>query len=105
MGILDDYTWVVWLTRDGKWHCSAEGGYDHYADELARRHASGLAGFSNGTADFIGTAVATYCVHAPYRYRAIKIAKEAHKNRKFIRVVDKVEPIGVRVRITSGGIE
>ena len=79
MSILDDYTWTIWQTYDGKWHSSGEGGYlCQYADANARSHAKALTGDSNGTASFIGTARVAYCIHAPNRYRAIRIAKKAH---------------------------
>jgi len=82
MGILDDYTWVVWQTYDGKWHSSGEGGLDKYANELARRFAKALAGQSDGTASFIGTARVAYCIHAKNRYQAIKLAKSAQHHYK-----------------------
>lgn len=81
MGILDDYTWVVWQTKDGKWHSWGCGGFDKYADEIARRDAKALVGQSQGTADFIGTAVIAYCIHAKNRYQALKMAKQASKHK------------------------
>lgn len=79
MGILDDYTWVIWLTKDGKWHSSGEGGHlCKYADEGARQHARALAGYSKGTASFVGTAVVAYCIHAKNRYQALRMARQSY---------------------------
>lgn len=75
MGILDDYTWVVWLDKENKWHSSGCGGYNKYGDENARNFARLLAGQSNGTNSLNGTAIVAYCIHAKNRYQALKMAK------------------------------
>jgi len=75
-------TWVVWLDYNDKWHTSEQGFIkDPLLDEGARQFAKALAGLKEGTADFIGTAKASYCLHAPKRYIALKMAKRVHKAR------------------------
>lgn len=74
-------TWIVFLDKQGKWHCYSEGWGkpNSYSDANARKMAQALVGQLDGTADFIDSAAIAYCIHASSRSRAISIAKKAHK--------------------------
>jgi len=80
LSLLDDYTWVVWQTKDGKWHALGCGNIlCQLADDGARQFARILTGQVQGTSDLMSAAVVAYCIHAQNCYQAIKLAKRGHK--------------------------